>query len=92
VPPASCGDVQPMSVCLMPKRRAESAGVGAGMCADAKRRAVSTGVGFLLTGAGAGGGGGVLGGGRSRGDGGRPRRALLGGVRGAGAGCCGWSA
>jgi len=53
---ASCGDVQPISVCSMPKRRAESAGVG--VRAGAKRRVVSAGAGFSLTGTEAIGGGG----------------------------------
>jgi len=45
---ASCGNIQPISVCSMPKRRAESAGVV--VRAGAKRRVVSAGAGFSLTG------------------------------------------
>ena len=55
--PAPCGDVQPISVCSMSKRRAESAGAGAH--AGAKRRVVSAGAGLSLTGTEASGGGGV---------------------------------
>jgi len=93
--PASCGDVQPISVCSMPKRRAESTGTG--VHAGAKRRVVSAGAGFLLTGTGAGGGGGVTVAGslgavaRGTTAAGRDARCL-GGVRGASAGRGGWGA